>query len=315
MLSPPTQIASAPRPTSEATASRTAAEPSTFASSNSIPSSLQTVRATFVPASEFASDGFQATPTLASRGVEPPGHPESLGHRLHRPEADHVGRVLLRVVPRDADAGRDRVAHHPEDVQALRVAVGRGHRLEAGRRQGDDQLVVTADDRAGDRVRRRGVPLGAVPMNRDRPAFLVSRLPPAPPARPGPLPPWSPARRAGTTRRSVFSRATPTRPRRSHPPRGRSRSVSSNTADAARIKDTASHSRSKRLIIHESGRGEDVNMPAAAEGRGLDAGRVHAGIRYQPFVFVQSGSPRERNRTENLVTAVSGRSLSVGPAA
>ena len=69
VLSPPTQIASAPRPTSEATASRTAAEPSTFASSSSIPSSLQTVRAIFVPASEFASDGFQATPTLASSGA------------------------------------------------------------------------------------------------------------------------------------------------------------------------------------------------------------------------------------------------------
>ena len=69
MLSPPTQIASAPRATSEATASRTAAEPSTFASSSSIPSSVQMIRATFVPASEFASDGFQATPTLASRGA------------------------------------------------------------------------------------------------------------------------------------------------------------------------------------------------------------------------------------------------------
>ena len=69
VLSPPTQIASAPRPTSAATASRTAAEPSTFASSSSIPSSEQTVRAIFVPASEFASDGFQATPTFVSRGA------------------------------------------------------------------------------------------------------------------------------------------------------------------------------------------------------------------------------------------------------
>ena len=69
VTSPPIQIASAPRPMTEATASRTPAELSTFASSSSIPSSRQTVRAIFVHASELASDGFQATPTRASLGA------------------------------------------------------------------------------------------------------------------------------------------------------------------------------------------------------------------------------------------------------
>src|SRR5262245_59112227 len=69
VLSPPTQIASAPRPTSEATDSPTAEVPSTFASSSSIAISLQTARATLVQASEFDSYGFQATPTLLSAGA------------------------------------------------------------------------------------------------------------------------------------------------------------------------------------------------------------------------------------------------------
>ncbi len=69
VLSPPTQTASAPLATTEATASRTAADPSTVASSNSIPSSLHTARAILVAASEFDSDGFQATPTLVRPGA------------------------------------------------------------------------------------------------------------------------------------------------------------------------------------------------------------------------------------------------------
>src|SRR3954449_11238490 len=69
VTSPPIQTASAPRPMTEATASPTADEFSTFASSSSIPSALQVVRATLVQASELASDGFHATPTRASFGL------------------------------------------------------------------------------------------------------------------------------------------------------------------------------------------------------------------------------------------------------
>ena len=174
VTSPPIQIASAPRPMTEATASRTPAELSTFASSSSIPSSRQTVRAIFVHASELASDGFQATPTLRQPGRELPGHAEGLGHRLHRAEPDHVRGVLHRVVARDPHAGGDRVAHHPEDMADLRVAVGPGHRLKAGRRQRDDQVVFTPDELASDRVRRRGVSLGVEPAKPDRVAVAVA---------------------------------------------------------------------------------------------------------------------------------------------
>ena len=160
MASPPIQIASAPRPMTEATASRTPAELSTFASSSSIPSSRQMVRAILVHASELASDGFQATPTRASFGASFPGHAEGLGDRLHRAEPDHVRRVLHRVVARDPHSGDDRVAHHPENVRDLRVAVGPGHRLKAGRRKRDDQVVFAADELASDRIRRRGVSFG-----------------------------------------------------------------------------------------------------------------------------------------------------------
>jgi hypothetical protein len=50
------------------------------------------------------------------------------------------------------------------------------------------------------------------------------------------------------------------------PPRGRSRSVSSNTADATKIKKVASHNRRTRLIIQESGRGNFVHQPKARTG-------------------------------------------------
>ena len=259
MLSPPIQIASAPRPTSEATASRTAAEPSTFASSSSIPSSLQTARASFVPASEFASDGFQATPTLASRGASRRAirKPSATGCIVPRPTM--YGGCFLGSSARDADAGHDGVAHHPEDVRSLRVPVGPGDRLEAGRGSGDDQLVVAPDDRPGDRIRRRGVPLGVVPVDPERPAFPVSRLRQPRQHAPDPLLDGRLRDVLEERDRADPRRATRTRPA-SPRPAARSRSVSSNTADAARIKNVASHNRRKLLIIHESGCGEDVHQ-------------------------------------------------------
>ena len=89
-----------------------------------------------------------------------PGHAEGFGDRLHRAEPDHVGRVLHRVIARDPDSSDDRVAHHPKNVRDLRVAVGRGQRLKAGRRKRDDQVVFAADELASDHIRRRGVSFG-----------------------------------------------------------------------------------------------------------------------------------------------------------
>ena len=237
-----------------------------------------------------------------SRG-EPPGHPERLGHRLHRPEADHVGGVLHRVVPRDADAGHDRVAHHPEDVRALRVPVGRGHRLEAGRRQGDDQLVVTPDDRPGDRIRRRGVSLGVVPADPDRPALLVPRLRQPRQHAPDPL-------LDGRLRDVLEQRDRANPPGRLRaiaddpaPPRGRSRSVSSKTADAATIKSAASHNRRKLLIIRRSGRVEEVQR-AESGGGFRPAGHRSQASRGQPgdpeAHQQQAGGLGDRGRHDRL---------------
>ena len=68
VLSPPIQIACAPRETSDCTASVTAALLSTLASSSVMPRSRHASRAFFVKASEFDSAGFQATPTRESPG-------------------------------------------------------------------------------------------------------------------------------------------------------------------------------------------------------------------------------------------------------
>jgi transposase len=81
------------------------------------------------------------------------------------------------------------------------------------------------------------------------------------------------------------------------PTRGRSRSVSSNRADATRIKDVASHNRRMLLIIHDSERGEDVHQAETGDGLGHDTGRVHVTIRYQLRVSVQSQDPRGREIT------------------
>ena len=110
----------------------------------------------------------------------------------------------------------------------------------------------------GDRVRRRSVSLGAVPTDRSvRPSsypdcrqpgqhaadsFLESRLRDVLEERDGP------------NSRGRTGIRIPDDP---DPPRGRSRSVSSKTADAARIKETASHNRRKLLSIHESAGCED----------------------------------------------------------
>ena len=125
MLSPPTQIASAPRPMSEPTASRTAAEPSTFASSSSMPSSLQTDPGDLRAGLRIRLRRVPGDPDLPEPGVQPPGHPEGLGHRLHRSEAGHVGRMLPRVVaemPTPAATGSLTI---PKTCRTLRVPVGR----------------------------------------------------------------------------------------------------------------------------------------------------------------------------------------------
>ena len=83
---------------------------------------------------------------------EPTGHAECLGDRLHRPHPHHVRRVLHGIVARDPHARGHRVAHHAEDVRNPGVAVGPRHRLKAGRRQCDDQVVPARDQLPGDRV-------------------------------------------------------------------------------------------------------------------------------------------------------------------
>src|SRR2546425_4303075 len=68
VTSPPIHKASAPRATSESSASSTEFEFSTLASNNSILHPWQTLRAFSTKARELASAGFQATPTLFRLG-------------------------------------------------------------------------------------------------------------------------------------------------------------------------------------------------------------------------------------------------------
>src|SRR6266700_1552578 len=68
VTSPPIHNVSAPRATSESSASSTELEFSTLASSNSIPHPWQTSRAFSTKARELASAGFQATPSFFRSG-------------------------------------------------------------------------------------------------------------------------------------------------------------------------------------------------------------------------------------------------------
>ena len=68
VMSPLIQIASAPRASTEPAASMAPVELSALASINSMPSSEQTLRAMVVWATEFASAGFQTSPTRRSPG-------------------------------------------------------------------------------------------------------------------------------------------------------------------------------------------------------------------------------------------------------
>ncbi len=81
---------------------------------------------------------------------------------------------MRRVVARNPHTGGDRVAHHPEDMRDLCVAVRPGHRLKAGRRQCDDQVVFAPDELTSDRVGRRGVPFGVEPAQPDCVSVLVA---------------------------------------------------------------------------------------------------------------------------------------------
>ena len=204
--------------------------------------------------------------------------------------------------------------HHPEDVRAFRIPVGPGHRLEAGRRQGDDQLVVAADDRPGDRVRRRGVPLGVVAADPDRPALLVPRL--RQPRQHAPDPLLEGRLRDVLEQRDRADLAGDSEPVPDDPtrPRGRSRSVSSNTADAARIKETASHNRRKLLNIHESGRGEDGHHAEAGDGLGHDAGHIHVELDSNPDSLSSRGLPEGgTGRKTSLRPCLDARCLSDRP--
>ena len=257
---------------SEPTASRTAAELSTFASSSSIPSSLQTFRAILVHASEFASDGFQATPTRASFGASRLAMRKRLGDRLHRAHADHVGRMLHRVITRDADAGGDRVAHHPEDMRDLRVAIRRRPRPEGW--AVESVMIRSSSPPTSSRaivVRRGGVALGVEPAQPDRLAVCDSRPRRAPRTRLCPFFHDRAARRAerAQPRRHAVVRGNPNRTipgRRRWPFIGKK-----STTDAATISNTPSDNRRKLLIIqetrHRSDRDEANSDDAAGRPR------------------------------------------------
>ena len=267
VLSPPIQIASAPRPTSEATASRTAAEPSTFASSSSIPSSLQTVRATLVQASEFASDGFQATPTRRQSRGEPAGHPET----PRPPAASSRGRPCRA----GASSGRPRAMPTPAATGSLTIPKTCGRfasRLAPATawRLGVDRVMISSS--SPPMIARAIVfdvaasPSALYRWTWSRPAFLVPRLRQPRQHAPGPLLEGR-LRDVLEERDRADPRGRPrTRPDDAPPPRGRSRSVSSNTADAARIKNAASHNRSRLLIIDESER--ERFLPGEGRGTG-----------------------------------------------
>ena len=68
-------------------------------------------------ASELDSAGFQATPTRDSEGSALLGQREAVRHRQERAVADHVRRMLQRVVAIQPDAGAKRVGHQREDVR------------------------------------------------------------------------------------------------------------------------------------------------------------------------------------------------------
>src|SRR5262245_23396423 len=85
--------------------------------------------------------------------------------------------------------------------------------------------------------------------------------------------------------------------------RGRSWSVSSNAADASRIRNAASHHRSKLLIIMESGR-EETSSPGQLADRGHGATNVlkKVGIDVLVHRIVRSSRSPTRCASERAIT-------------
>ena len=165
VLSPPTNRACAPREASARTASTTADEFSTLASTRVSPVRLHTSRAASVNASEFDSAGFQATPTVCSAGsawrasskASPTGRKEPWPTRWRGWFSG-----FARSSPMPAAEG---VRDEPEDVLRAAVPVRVGDGLHRWRARRQDQIELAGRDLSRDGIARGEIALRVVGLD------------------------------------------------------------------------------------------------------------------------------------------------------